>query len=273
MAELQFYTDDMVLHGEIHSSRSGLPWLLMLHGFMGSGQLFSHLIPKLSEFCNPITIDLAGHGESDAPEDEKAFLAERQVEQIRSVIERISPEHLFAYGYSMGGRLLFQLITKHPELFRGAIVESSHCGITDAILRNERRDADFRRAEAIEENFTEFIENWGELPLFAATPEIHKKRYLDLMRRQSPGAMANSLRMFGAGIMPPVCRELRTLPMPLYLVAGERDLKYADRMAEMAAICPKAEFRLVKDAGHRIHTDQPDELTELIQTFINNHHV
>lgn len=273
MADLRFFTDDMVFTGELHSRKDGLPWLLMLHGFMGSGELFSHLIPDLKNVCNPLTIDLAGHGRSDQPDDPDAFLAKRQVEQLRSIIERISPEPLYGYGYSMGGRLLLQLIITHPQLFSGAIVESSHCGITDALQRHERRDSDEARAKQIEEDFLQFTGVWSGLPLFAGTPPEHKKRALAVMRKQAPSAMAASLRRFGAGIMPPVCEKLRNLSLPLYLVAGENDTKYVDRMAEMASLAPPAEFGLVSGAGHRVHAERPEELTELIKTFLSKHHV
>ena len=46
-------------HFDIHQEIEKLPYLVLLHGFMGSGRQFDHLIPRLKKFCNPITIDQA----------------------------------------------------------------------------------------------------------------------------------------------------------------------------------------------------------------------
>lgn len=270
---MKFYTDGFYLHAELHQNRSDLPCLLMLHGFMGSGKLFSQLTESLKDVCNPLTIDLAGHGESESPNDPSFFSADNQVKQIASVLSLIQPDNLFGYGYSMGGRLLFQLLITHLNLFRGAVVESSHCGITNPAERKQRVLVDEKRASEIESGFPEFIDRWLELPLFSETPEKQKLDYKSQMLKQNPGAMASSLRQFGAGVMPPVCEKLRNLHLPLYLVAGSKDLKYEKRMAGIEGLCKNAELKVIENAGHRVHADNPEKLTEIIKTFLKQNHV
>ena len=41
-----------------HNSENDLPIVVFLHGFLGSGDIFKHLIDTCKAYCNPITIDL-----------------------------------------------------------------------------------------------------------------------------------------------------------------------------------------------------------------------
>jgi 2-succinyl-6-hydroxy-2,4-cyclohexadiene-1-carboxylate synthase len=269
---MHFFSGGIKYHCTLHISDKSYPHLLLLHGFMGSEKAFNHLIEPLKKFCNPITIDLAGHGETVTPRDVRLFKAENQVAQIQSILNRFSFENLFAYGYSMGGRLLFHLITSHPELFQGAMFESTHCGLSTKEEKLLRVQSDKKRAESILKNFSQFIDEWLELPLFKSTSANQKKAYSELMKQQDPDLIALSLEGFGAGIMPPVCEKLQNLNLPLYLVAGQFDVKYVDIMTKIMNSSKNSSLSIVENAGHRVHIDQPNELINIIQSFIKNHH-
>ena len=270
---MRFYSDHIDYFVELHQSKKELPYLLMLHGFMGSSRAFDHLINPLNSFCNPITIDLAGHGKTDTPSIKGVFETARQVEQIQSIIDRLSIENLFVYGYSMGGRLLFQLLADNSSLFKGAVVESSHCGIMDKATRDDRISIDKKWADSLRNNFDDFLEEWGKLSLFSSPDDESDKKYRIIMKQQNPELLALSLEGFGAGVMPPVCKELQNLDLPLYLVAGEHDKKYASLTPQISEICNGCEFTIVKHAGHRVHVDQPEKLLLIIQSFIKANYV
>ncbi len=171
----------------------------------------------------------------------------------------------------MGGRLAFQLITFSPDRFSGAFIESSHCGIQDNAKQTERRQLDEERANQIETDFSEFIHNWVKLPIFSSS-EKQQKIHLQELEKQDPNLMAASLRGFGAGVMPPVCKKLEEIRVPLYLAAGGKDQKYVKRMSEISDSLRNISFEIVQNAGHRIHADQPDKLVHLLNFFIETHH-
>ncbi len=266
---MQFYTDSINYHATIHQSGRALPWLLMLHGFMGSEEVFEPLIQPLSRFCNPVTIDLAGHGKTKTPVRTELFSAERQCLQLKSILYRLQVENLFLYGYSMGGRLAFQMAAKYPGLFRGVIIESAHCGILEENERQKRINTDKKRAQKIERNFADFLNDWQKMPLFQHTTESEQNRYERIMKSQNPELMAASLRGFGAGVMPPVCESFSKSKLPACLIAGERDVKYAEQLSELADKRPGTNLHIIKSAGHRVHTDQPEKLISVLSDFIH----
>lgn len=270
---MRFYSDHIDYFVELHQSNNELPYLLMLHGFMGTGRAFKHIINPLKSFCNPITVDLAGHGKTKTLVGKDIFETERQVAQIQSIINRLSFENLFIYGYSMGGRLLYQLLADNPRLFTGAVVESSHCGIMDQATRDQRISIDKKWAESIRENFDEFLKKWVKLPLFSSPDISSVNEYKRILKQQNPELIARALEGFGAGVMPAVCKELQNLDLPLYLVAGEQDKKYASLTPQISEICDGSEFTIVKDAGHRVHVDQPEKLISILESFIKANYV
>ncbi|MDR9408029.1 MAG: 2-succinyl-6-hydroxy-2,4-cyclohexadiene-1-carboxylate synthase [Balneolaceae bacterium] len=263
------YSDSFYYHCTVHQSVDRFPYLLMLHGFMGSHKVFEHLLEDLSSLCNPITIDLAGHGQTESPNEQKYYTAKRQVQQLYSIIQRLKFGNLYLYGYSMGGRLAFQLIASHPELFSGVIIESSHCGMVSKSERTERQALDEKRAHKIEQNFERFIEEWTTLPLFRQTPDEMKLIYNEIMKSQNPKTISASLRGFGAGVMPSVCDKISKLNLPFSLIAGKLDKKYVDRMTEIHKSLNHSNLLVVENAGHRVHADQPEEIIQILKSFVS----
>ena len=265
---MKLHVDSFTYYLKIEQSDSSLPYLLLLHGFMGSGLNFSHLIKPLSSFCNPITMDLLGHGRSEACLDSKQFSTENQVSHIHSILKRVQIQNLHVYGYSMGGRLAFHILYRYPQFFQSGIIESAHCGLKDETERLVRKSSDEHLAAEIEQDFKSFLKTWTQLPLFESTPNDFKKLFKKVMLNQDPRSMAASLRGFGSGVMPSICDEILNLKIPLHLIAGEKDQKYHQLMAEISQLNSNFTLTSVPNAGHRVHADQPHFLIESIRSFL-----
>ena len=248
----------------IYSSEPDLPYLLMMHGFMGSSSVFDHIIPQIATFANPVTIDLIGHGKTETPADPALYKTEHQITQLKSILKRLRFERLFLYGYSMGGRLALQLATAHPDFFSGLILESAHCGLSSDIEKKSRAVTDQKRANEILTDKHSFLDKWSALPLFEKTPEPFKTKYRTISEEQNPQQMANSLREFGSGVMPSICHKLPSLHLPVHLVAGSQDPAYVSRMTKMNEQISDSDLHIVNNAGHRIHTDQPEKLLSIL---------
>ncbi|TVR15539.1 MAG: alpha/beta fold hydrolase [Balneolaceae bacterium] len=266
---IQLIADSVKYSCTIHKSNSDFPYLLMLHGFMGSADVFNPLLETLKSFCNPITIDLAGHGRTETPDTDGILSAQNQIKQLQSLLERLSFSNLFIYGYSMGGRLAFQLISNSPGNFKGAIIESAHCGINEENQRKKRRLLDAERADALENGFTDFIDEWVKMPLFANTPAKAAEIYESIMRAQVPALMARSLREFGAGVIPAVNKNL-PLDLPVHLISGSFDTKYVQLQKEIADQSVNFQHHIIGEAGHRVHTDKPLEVVRIIKDTVTS---
>ncbi|MFH5831103.1 2-succinyl-6-hydroxy-2,4-cyclohexadiene-1-carboxylate synthase [Halalkalibaculum sp. DA3122] len=254
-----------------HQQDPSLPCLLLLHGFMGSGRVFDHLIKPLSRFVNPVTLDLLGHGRTPGADSAERYHVDYQLEDLHSIVSCLNKEKIFIHGYSMGGRLALRYALQHPETVAGLILESTNYGITDPSERDRRLKLDEQRAAAIESDFSHFLSDWQQLPLFrhqADIPEEMVSSYKAIQQRQDPVNMARSLRGFGTARMPPVKHSLFQLCMPVLLLAGENDKKYRNILNEMDQDIPKSKFHIIRKAGHRIHLEHPRAFIDQVKAFV-----
>lgn len=260
-------------HFDIHQSDRDLPYLVLLHGFMGSGRQFDHLLPELKAFCNPVTIDLLGHGETEGAELHYRFSTNEQVADLVKLISEQLHIPLYLYGYSMGGRLALQVALKRPDLFRGLILESSTFGIESETERQARQSLDGRRSDQIMGNFSGFLEEWKNKPLFQPVhdevPDHLMRSLSDIQSAQNNLWMANALQAFGTGTMPCVRKQLPGLPVPVQLIAGESDSKFIHINRQMEKEMTEAAFERVALAGHRVHIDNPDTVISILRKFTN----
>jgi pimeloyl-ACP methyl ester carboxylesterase len=105
---------------EIHGE--GEP-LLLLHGGLGSIDMFGPVLPALSERRQVIAVDLHGHG--------RTALGERDIDlvdigdDLAVVLGELGYEKVDALGYSFGGGAAFRLAVQHPDRVRHLAIVSA----------------------------------------------------------------------------------------------------------------------------------------------------
>jgi pimeloyl-ACP methyl ester carboxylesterase len=90
--------------------------LLLLHGGLGSIDMFRPALPALAKNRRVIAVDLYGHG--------RTALTERPVslvdmgDDMALILKQLGIKQVDVLGYSMGGGVAFRLAVQHPELVR-----------------------------------------------------------------------------------------------------------------------------------------------------------
>src|ERR671924_70033 len=103
--------------------------LVLLHGGLGSGEMFGPILPALAERHQVIAVDLQGHGRTadiDRPIDVRLM-----ADDVAAVIDHLGLERPDLVGYSLGGGVAFFTAIKYPAT-AGRLV---------AVSANIRRDA------------------------------------------------------------------------------------------------------------------------------------
>jgi pimeloyl-ACP methyl ester carboxylesterase len=100
---------------------SGRP-LILLHGGLGSGEMFGPVLGLLAERHKVIAVDLQGHGRTadiDRPID-IALMAD----DIAALVDHLDLDRPDIVGYSLGGGVAFQTAVKYPAKVGRLVVVS-----------------------------------------------------------------------------------------------------------------------------------------------------
>lgn len=255
-----------------HQENPKLPNLVLLHGFLGSDNVFEHLIPHLKIFCNPVTIDLLGHGKTEGAELHYRFSTKEQVADLIKLISEQISLPLYLYGYSMGARLALQIALTRPDLLEGLILESGTFGIEDETEQQARQALDASRADQIMGNFEGFLDEWNTKPLFQSLLSKEQLASInEVQKNQNSTWMANSLLGFGTGTMPCVRRNLSKIVCPTQLIVGEQDTKFCHINQTMNREISSSTLSIVENSNHRVHLEQPIKCAEILKIFIHKH--
>jgi pimeloyl-ACP methyl ester carboxylesterase len=109
------------LYYETHGT--GRP-LVLLHGGLGSGEMFGPILPALAAEHQVIAVDLQGHGRTadiDRPIDVRLM-----ADDIVALIGHLGLDRPDVMGYSLGGGVAFWTAVKHPELVGRLVVVAAN---------------------------------------------------------------------------------------------------------------------------------------------------
>lgn len=250
--------------------QTGVP-LVLLHGFTGTGEFWLPVAQALPRrHC--IFPDLPGHGGTDAPLPPEDWRLERAADALAALLDSLGVERCALGGYSLGGRLALGFALRHPDRVAGLALIGATPGIADDGERASRAASDLALAELIErKGVAAFVRQWEANPLFATQAQL-PAALREAMREQRLGQqaapLAAALRAFGTGFQPPVHAQLAHLAMPVMLMAGEEDAKFAAIAREMAAHIPASDLRIVTGAGHAVPIERAAECAAELEQFL-----
>jgi 2-succinyl-6-hydroxy-2,4-cyclohexadiene-1-carboxylate synthase len=171
-------------------------------------------------------------------------------------------------AYSMGGRIALHRAVAEPDRWPALVLVGVSAGVDDPA---SRLAADEELADWIERHpIEEVVARWEAQPIFAT----QSKALVDAQRSgrlsHAPAELAELLRSFGQGAMPPVWDRLHELEVPVLVVAGALDEKYVAAGKRMAALLPNGTFAAIPEAGHAPHLEQPDAVAARLSAFLDD---
>ena len=247
------------------------PAVLFLHGFTGSSATWTPHLAAFAAFTT-VRVDFLGHGRSDAPADMRRYDMAACIDDLLTIQDHLGIRRCAVVGYSMGGRVAMRVALQAPERLWALVLESASPGIADPSERRTRVAQDTKLAARIRsEGVAAFADYWQSLPLFASQsrlPAAARQALRHQRLQHTADGLANSLQGLGAGMQEPVLHRLRDLRLPVLLLAGVLDDKYCGLANDMAALLPCNRVRIVPDAGHAVHLEQPAAFDDAVRGFL-----
>jgi pimeloyl-ACP methyl ester carboxylesterase len=108
------------IYYEIHGE--GEP-LILLHGGLGSTEMFSDILPALSPHRQVVAIDLQGHGRT--ADVERPLTSEAMADDVAGVMKYLKIDRANIMGYSLGGGVAVRVAIQHPNVVNKLVLVST----------------------------------------------------------------------------------------------------------------------------------------------------
>jgi pimeloyl-ACP methyl ester carboxylesterase len=103
---------------------SGQP-LILLHGGLGSGDMYGPILPALAAERRVITADLQAHGHT--ADVDRPLRHELLADDVAGLIRHLGLAQADVMGYSFGAGVALRTAIQHPDLVRRLVITSFPC--------------------------------------------------------------------------------------------------------------------------------------------------
>ncbi len=256
-------------------NKNGQP-LVFLHGLMGYSQNWRRIALAFEDSHEVFVYDQRGHGKSFKPD--LGYSPEDYAQDLKQILDELGWEQIDLVGHSMGGRNALHFANKYPSRVRKLVIEdigpNADMSAIDRILgminsvpvpfktKNEARIFFANEFEAKVKNYTKqpkamgqyFYSNLEEKP-DGLTDWRFNKRAIDLSLEEG-----RAIERW---------HEIENLICPTLLVRGENSPDLPREVFEkMLALNPSIQGVEIKNAGHWVHFDQPQEFITQLKLFL-----
>ena len=245
---------------------TGLP-IVFLHAFPLNRTLWAPQEEALSARFRIITVDLRGHGESDAPLWH--YTLDQSADDVSALLDHLAIEQALFVGLSMGGYILLAFYRKYAARVKGMILADTRAQADTAEGRNGR----FQMAQIAYKNGPSAIaDTMIQKLLSPATiqtkPAVVQKVRTMIESNQISGIAGNLMAM---AERPDLLPLLPRITCPTQVIVGELDHATPPSDAKlMAENIPGARLTIIPQAAHLTNFEQPETFNQIVASFASD---
>jgi pimeloyl-ACP methyl ester carboxylesterase len=258
------------------------PRVVFVHGLFGQGKNWTTIAKGLSDAHRVTLIDLPNHGHS--PWTDRVHYLD-MVEMLVTELEHLG-EPVTLVGHSMGGKVAMQLALRRPELLRALVVVD--IAPVEYPLQGGRTDDPDEEATP----FAAFIEamramdldelttrDAADAALKTAVPSRMVRSFLlQSLVREGVGADGGWRWRLNLELLERDLGELRGFPDPppgatfdgpvLWIAGANSSYVLDEDRPHMDALFPTTRLVRIKNAGHWVHSQQPEIFLTTLRLFL-----
>lgn len=246
---------------------AGKPYLMLLHGVMSSRVQWMDNVEALKAVCNPVLVELLGHGQSPAPTDPARYTPQAYAAYFDALREDLGATDWFVCDQSFSAGLTMRYSLLHPQRVRGQIFTNS----VSAFMAPDTPERLAERAEGIarlrrlgrealpDQRF--FPRAKGRLP-----DAVYEAMLADALRIDPEAlALCNEVTVPGLSMRD----EFHRITVPTLLINGAWE-KAFQPVAQKAGELMPAMRRVDLDGGHTINAENPVGFNQAVIDFIRS---
>ena len=249
----------MLAYQQYCKHKNELP-LVLVHGFLCSGDFFSPNIKHLRKYRNIITIDLPGFGQS-ATQKGVASISE-MAQQVLTTLDKLSYPKFHLLGHSMGGMVALQMGLTASQRIASLILYATN---SDGDIR-ERFETFAETQIRLRQNLT--LAKQHICATWFCDGEKHKHFPLvlncsDVVNLQTAIDAIEAMRNFN------MTKQIATLSIPTLVVGAEKDRTYSPHIIRtLHTNIPQSQIRILKNCAHNAHLESETEFNKILLDWL-----
>lgn len=247
------------VHYTVDGAATNAETIVQIHGWTCNTTFFRMQTPEFARQYRVITIDLPGHGRSDAPKGID-YTIEHFAAAVTDVLRHAGVEKAVLIGHSMGVPVAMKVLQDNPTIVTGIVA------IDGPVWKVRRTTAPTWQRE-MERNYksvaTRFIES-----MFVFTTPIFLKAEIRRKMLATPEHVGlNALVVMGDSDV--YLKGPAKVPV-LAVMAGKR--ANDDRKQLHQEVFANLRYDVWEEAGHFLMMEQPDRFNKLVLEFVGRLH-
>ncbi|MEK9739648.1 MAG: alpha/beta hydrolase [Flavobacteriaceae bacterium] len=254
-----------MLHYKVYKAENNsTQWITFIHGAGGSSSIWFHQVRFFKAFFNVLLIDLRGHGKSNASAEGTQYSFDLITNDILKVLnhKRISTSHFV--GISLGSILIQKLIQDHPERVQ-------KIGLGGAILNLNFQSRFLMFMGKLTQRILPFIWIYTFFAYVIMPYRAHRKARALFIKEAKKISQNEFKRWYKltANLLP-ILERIRNLDVkkPTLYIMGKDDFMFLPFVKKIVLLHQSAELIIVKDSGHVVNIDQPDQFNSKLLSFL-----
>ncbi len=243
------------------------PPLIILHGLFGTLDNWQTLGRRWADHYTVFLVDQRNHGRSPKV-DHMDYPS--MAEDLKEFLEHHWVYHAHLLGHSMGGKTVMEFALHYPDMVDRLVV------VDIGIRANPNRHGSIFKA-LFDLDLTSLKDR--KAAEAALAPEIEDRSIRQFL-------LKNLVRTKERGYewkmnLPVLYRDYTNILAPiesstpyekeaLFIRGGKSSYVTDDDWPAIQAVFPRAQLATVAEAGHWVHADAPQQLSELVLGFLNN---
>ena len=245
---------------------TGLP-IVFLHAFPLNRTMWAMQEDALSSQFRVITIDLRGHGESDAPLWH--YSLDQAADDVHGLLDYLSIRQAVFVGLSMGGYILFAFHRKFADRVNGMVLADTRAQADT----DEGKQARFEMAQIAYKRGARAIADIMIPKLLSPATIQMRPELVQYVRTMIEGNQVSGIAgdLMAMAERPDSIPLLRRITCPAQIIVGELDLPTPPSDATlMADRISNAHLVIIPGAAHLSNLEQPDLFNKTVGSFVAN---
>ncbi len=261
---MQISFNDVTINYE-DEGKGNIP-LIFIHGFPFDKAMWQPQIDFFKKENRVIAYDIRGFGKSTFGTTQHSI--DLYADDLILMMDALGIEKAIVCGLSMGGYILLNAVTRHPEKFAGIILADTQC-FADTQAGKEKR---FKTMEQIEAGGLFDFANGFVQNVFRKETLMDNKQLVEKIKATilstSPTTIVAALNALA--VREETCSLLNKILIPTLIICGREDmLTPIDKSAFLKENIINSSLQIIHNAAHLSNLEQPDSFNQHLKDFIS----